>query len=190
MQHLMIDLETMGSRFDAPIVSIGAVFFRPETGELGKTFQAFVDIESAFQFGRANGSTVKWWLQQSDEARQAAIKGTRDLPFVLQKFTEFYKQISPDAAVWGNGATFDISILDYAYQRVMQKTPPWGFWLVRDCRTIKDIASHLNIDTNLTKGVAHTPLDDAKNQAAWVSAMWQGLKGSVVPAPVDEFDVG
>lgn len=32
MNNLMIDLETMGKKPNAPIVSIGAVFFEPETG--------------------------------------------------------------------------------------------------------------------------------------------------------------
>ncbi|EFG5492709.1 exonuclease, partial [Escherichia coli] len=31
--HLMIDLETMGKNPDAPIISIGAIFFDPQTGE-------------------------------------------------------------------------------------------------------------------------------------------------------------
>ncbi len=36
MNNLMIDLETMGKNKDAPIVSIGAVFFTPETGASDK----------------------------------------------------------------------------------------------------------------------------------------------------------
>lgn len=38
MNNLMIDLETMGKNKDAPIVSIGAVFFTPETGDIGQEF--------------------------------------------------------------------------------------------------------------------------------------------------------
>jgi hypothetical protein len=34
----MIDLESMGKKPNAPIVSIGAVFFNPQTGELGQEF--------------------------------------------------------------------------------------------------------------------------------------------------------
>ncbi|MBB7500716.1 3'-5' exoribonuclease, partial [Escherichia coli] len=33
--HLMIDLETMGKNPDAPIISIGAIFFDPQTGDMG-----------------------------------------------------------------------------------------------------------------------------------------------------------
>ncbi|KAA2177619.1 RecE family exodeoxyribonuclease, partial [Escherichia coli] len=32
--HLMIDLETMGKNPDAPIISIGAIFFDPQTGDM------------------------------------------------------------------------------------------------------------------------------------------------------------
>lgn len=42
MNNLMIDLETMGKNKDAPIVSIGAVFFTPETGDIGQEFYAVV----------------------------------------------------------------------------------------------------------------------------------------------------
>ncbi|EFH1644304.1 exonuclease, partial [Escherichia coli] len=33
--HLMLDLETMGKNPDAPIISIGAIFFDPQTGDMG-----------------------------------------------------------------------------------------------------------------------------------------------------------
>lgn len=34
MNNLMIDLETMGKKPNAPVVSIGAVFFDPQSGKL------------------------------------------------------------------------------------------------------------------------------------------------------------
>ncbi|MCF4024308.1 RecE family exodeoxyribonuclease, partial [Escherichia coli] len=42
--HLMIDLETMGKNPDAPIASIGAVFFDPQTGEQGPEFSKIIDM--------------------------------------------------------------------------------------------------------------------------------------------------
>ncbi|MCV5360349.1 3'-5' exoribonuclease, partial [Escherichia coli] len=38
MKHLMIDLETMDNKPTSAIASIGAVFFDPETGEMGEQF--------------------------------------------------------------------------------------------------------------------------------------------------------
>ncbi|EIN44929.1 exonuclease, partial [Escherichia coli O157:H7] len=41
--HLMIDLETMGKNPDAPIISIGAIFFDPQTGDMGPEFSKTID---------------------------------------------------------------------------------------------------------------------------------------------------
>ncbi len=47
MNNLMTDLETMGKKSIAPIVSIGGVFFDPQTGKLGPEFYKAVSLESA-----------------------------------------------------------------------------------------------------------------------------------------------
>ncbi len=35
MNNLMLDIETLGVSMDAPLISIGAVFFEPLTGKWG-----------------------------------------------------------------------------------------------------------------------------------------------------------
>ncbi|HBL9215174.1 exonuclease, partial [Escherichia coli] len=64
--HLMIDLETMGKNPDAPIISIGAIFFDPQTGDMGPEFSKTIDLETAG--GVIDRDTIKWWLKQSREA--------------------------------------------------------------------------------------------------------------------------
>jgi hypothetical protein len=67
----MIDLETMGNKPNAPIVSIGAVFFDPSTGELGG-FYRVVSLKSSVDGGAIpDPETIMWWMQQSEEARMA-----------------------------------------------------------------------------------------------------------------------
>jgi hypothetical protein len=180
MRHIMIDLETMGTRYDAPVLAIGAVYFNPDTGETGDQFYQAVDIASAFRFGNATGDTVRWWMQQGDAARAAAIAGRASLPDALTAFRLFCRD---QPIVWGNGATFDISILEYAFEQATDSRAPWSYSDVRDCRTVKDIGSHLGIETrmNAAEGVPHHALDDARFQAGWVSAIWQALK----PRPVE-----
>ncbi|ENC2998925.1 3'-5' exoribonuclease, partial [Escherichia coli] len=63
--HLMIDLETMGKNPDAPIASIGAVFFDPQTGEQGPEFSKIIDMGTCG--GTVDISTIEWWLQRSGE---------------------------------------------------------------------------------------------------------------------------
>ncbi|EZB14017.1 exodeoxyribonuclease VIII, partial [Escherichia coli O157:H7 str. F7410] len=57
--HLMIDLETMGKNPDAPIISIGAIFFDPQTGDMGPEFSKTIDLETAG--GVIDRDTIKWW---------------------------------------------------------------------------------------------------------------------------------
>ncbi|EFG9970480.1 exonuclease, partial [Escherichia coli] len=64
--HLMIDLETMGKNPDAPIISIGAIFFDPQTGDMGPEFSKTIDLDTAG--GVIDRDTMKWWLKQSREA--------------------------------------------------------------------------------------------------------------------------
>ncbi|EKH0276163.1 3'-5' exoribonuclease, partial [Escherichia coli] len=64
--HMMIDLETMGKNPDAPLISIGAIFFDPQTGDMGPEFSKTIDLETAG--GVIDRDTIKWWLKQSREA--------------------------------------------------------------------------------------------------------------------------
>ncbi|NGI10233.1 exonuclease, partial [Escherichia coli] len=59
--HLMLDLETMGKNPDAPIISIGAIFFDPQTGDMGPEFSKTIDLETAG--GVIDRDTIKWWLK-------------------------------------------------------------------------------------------------------------------------------
>jgi hypothetical protein len=183
--HLMIDLETMGTEVNAPIISIGAVFFDPDIGELGDTFDEAIDLEDAFRWGKCSGSTVKWWMGQGDEARKRAIRGTQSSQEAFGKFLRFCaRESARSLQPWGNGASFDISMLDYAIPRITGQKMPWMFWNVRDCRTIKEIANGVVADyTNPREGVYHSALDDAIYQAKWVSHFWQHLRVGVCAAP-------
>lgn len=72
VNHLMIDLETMGTKPNAPVVAIGAVFFDPLSGELGPEYYTAVNLASAMEQGAVpDGDTIIWWLKQSPEARSA-----------------------------------------------------------------------------------------------------------------------
>ncbi|EOR6896851.1 RecE family exodeoxyribonuclease, partial [Escherichia coli] len=74
--HLMIDLETMGKNPDAPIISIGAIFFDPQTGDMGPEFSKTIVLETAG--GVIDRDTIKWWLKQSREAQSAIM--TDEIP--------------------------------------------------------------------------------------------------------------
>ncbi|EPR0755562.1 3'-5' exoribonuclease domain-containing protein, partial [Escherichia coli] len=115
--HLMIDLETMGKNPDAPIISIGAIFFDPQTGDMGPEFSKTIDLETAG--GVIDRDVIKWWLKQSREAQSAIMTDEIPLDDALLQLREFIAEHSGEffVQVWGNGANFDNTILRRSYER-------------------------------------------------------------------------
>ncbi|SYA62066.1 exodeoxyribonuclease VIII [Klebsiella pneumoniae] len=182
-RHVMVDLETMGKKSNAPVVSIGAVIFDPATGFLGETFYKVVSLESAVSWGaEIDPSTVIWWMKQSSEARsEIANDNAIQLDDALLKFSEFVLENIPGgyktAQIWGNGATFDNTILRSSYERACLDCP-WGYWNDRDVRTMVELGKAIGFDAKTSipfEGERHNALADAQHQARYVSAIWQRL---------------
>ncbi|EHE8222811.1 exonuclease [Escherichia coli] len=175
--HLMIDLETMGKNPDAPIISIGAIFFDPQTGDMGPEFSKTIDLETAG--GVIDRDTIKWWLKQSREAQSAIMADEIPLDDALLQLREFIDENSGEffVQVWGNGANFDNTILRRSYER--QGIPcPWRYYNDRDVRTIVELGKAIDFDARTAipfEGERHNALDDARYQAKYVSAIWQKL---------------
>ncbi|MBS9422243.1 3'-5' exoribonuclease [Photorhabdus caribbeanensis] len=174
----MLDLETMGTGHNAAIVSIGAVFFNPNTGDTGDTFYSPVDLASSISYGgTVDGDTVRWWLQRSDEAR-GEIYGC-ELPTLFSALYELseFTQTDADIKVWGNGATFDNIILRSAYENCGIPIF-WHFWNDRDVRTIVELGHKIGIDPKNDmqfEGERHNAIDDAIHQAKYVSVIYREL---------------
>ena len=178
MNHIMIDLETLGTSPQAPILSIGAVFFDPDTGDIGATYHRKLDFEQACAGRAIDPSTVKWWFQQSDEARSALLGDGESggQHSALRCLKSFVYHASDEPVVWGNGATFDISMLEDNYRQLGMDVP-WKFYNVRDVRTIVDLAKGIVERSDFEfEGVKHDALADALHQAKYVSAMWRALR--------------
>ncbi|HBB2426644.1 TPA: 3'-5' exoribonuclease domain-containing protein [Escherichia coli] len=175
--HLMIDLETMGKNPDAPIISIGAIFFDPQTGDMGPEFSKTIDLDTAG--GVIDRDTIKWWLKQSREAQSAIMTDEIPLDDALLQLREFIDENSGEffVQVWGNGANFDNTILRRSYER--QGIPcPWRYYNDRDVRTIVELGKAIDFDARTAipfEGERHNALDDARHQAKYVSAIWQKL---------------
>lgn len=181
-RHLMVDLETMGKKSNAPIVSIGAVFFNPNTGNTGAEFYTAVSLESAMLHGGVpDAGTIIWWLKQSPEARSAiAMADTMTLINALELFSDFISENSDagsDVQVWGNGASFDNVILRSSYDRANIECP-WKFRNDRDVRTMTELGKAIGINPRYDipfDGDMHNALSDARHQVKYVSAIWQKL---------------
>ena len=181
--HLMIDLETMGKNPDAPIISIDAIFFDPQTGDMGPEFSKTIDLETAG--GVIDRDVIKRWLKQSREAQSAIMTDEIPLDDALLQLREFIDENSGEffVQVWGNGANFDNTILRRSYER--QGIPcPWSYYNDRDVRTIVELGKAIDFDARTAtpfEGERHNALDDARYQAKYVSAIWQKL----IPSQAD-----
>lgn len=168
--HVMIDLETMGTRPDAPIIAIGAVAF--DAKAIHNEFYVVVDLaDSVAEGGVIDPSTVLWWMKQSDEARAAFAREGRALGLALGRFREWVGTYDV-SGVWGNGASFDNAILSEAYRR-MGNDAPWPFYMDRCYRTMKSI-SPVPMERG---GTHHNALDDARDQAIHLQMISKDMGG-------------
>lgn len=161
----MVDLETLGTSADAVIVSIGAVTFDPLRHQVIQKFYTPVNLHQPER--RIDPSTVKWWMTQSDAAREVFKAKGVSLAETLEQFATWVGDDMKDVYVWGNGASFDNAILADAYKRC-QIAAPWNFWNDRCYRTLKNL--YPAIPAGERTGVYHNALADAEYQA------WHAIK--------------
>lgn len=164
MTHIMLDLETLGTASNAAILSIGAVEFRPETSQVTRKFEVIVDPQSCVDAGlKIDVSTILWWLEQDNAAREQFRKPKIPLQQALHEFSKFALIGSNVGSVkiWGNGATFDNVIMANAYQATRLERP-WKYYNDMCFRTMKKLYPNVHQDPI---GISHRAVDDAEFQA-------------------------
>lgn len=170
--NIMIDIETMGNQSYSAIVNIAAVKFDLDTGVIGDTFYVDVDLQSCIDIGlTVNASTVSWWLQQNETAREKIYRAPRlSIQDALNGLSEF---INTDDYVWGNSPRFDCGILQNAYHR-LNIPIPWNFRNERCVRTLVSFAPEIKARFSFT-GAAHDAIVDCINQIGYVCEIWKSL---------------
>ncbi len=176
--HLMIDIETLGINISKNIVilSIAAVEFDLKTGELGREFYERVDIQSCLDLGmKVDASTLFWWLKQNPISKNELFNGDGDnILNVLNKLTYFIKSLNYDVEVWGNGISFDLSILTNAYVVCGFKEVPWNTKKERDVRTLVSLLPEIKKNLSFN-GIRHNPIDDCKHQIKYCHMIWKTI---------------
>lgn len=174
IKHLMVDLETCGTKPYSAILTIGAYGFNFDNDE-AQQFYVPIRLKSCTDVGlRIDADTMKWWITQSDEARAAAFNDPTavDLPVALDMFTVFLN--SRPLTLWGNSARFDMGLLEAAYD-ACGKQAPWQFWREGCYRTIKNMPAAKAIKLQRV-GTFHHALDDAQSQALHLKQLNEALQ--------------
>lgn len=169
---IMLDLETLGRNSNSVILSIGAVEFNIETGETGREFYTTVDIQSCLDAGlKVGGNTLYFWLQQSEAARKAVSEPGFPIETALKKFENWMLDCPTEINIWGNGARFDIGILEDAFIACGYQDMPWYFRSERDVRTLVSFAPEVKENMPF-EGIYHHPISDCKHQIKYCSQIW------------------
>ncbi len=184
---IAIDCETLDTRPTAAVIAIGACGFDNITGKLHPTpFYCEITLDSAMRAGTVSGSTLAWWMQQNDAARQLFNESNdkTELSNGLMALGTWYRALSGSPSVWGNGP--DVAWLENAYARgTVGQKEPWSYWKVRDQRTIVNLAELLtpwNHSQVTFRGVKHNARDDAIHQATVIAAAYQALAQPAKPS--------
>lgn len=203
--EVMIDLETLSSRPDAAIVSIGAYRFDPNAEpelvlDSNRAFHVAISFQDALRYGHVDGDTLRWWFQQSDEARQSVLgssqgvwpastgrAGSQNLGERVYRLSEalewldvFLGGLTIEARYWSH-ATFDMPILEHAYT-MLGKRRPWNYTRCRDLRTLFDEAGYGNREKLFSEGpqrtgTHHSAMWDAffqARQVQWIRGLHRG----------------
>ncbi|MBL5901166.1 3'-5' exoribonuclease [Lelliottia amnigena] len=182
MNNLIIDIKRMDCTPTSAINSIGAVFFDPQTGEMGEQFYQRVSLDSCIGHNLTVGAgTVLWWMRQDSDVRSEILNDERlDLPLALANLEAFILEHSSPSSiqVWGNKEAFDTVILNNAVVASGFDEPLWLFQNERDVKTVVELSKTLGLNVhNIIKfeGIKHHALYDAIHQAKVVSYVWMYL---------------
>lgn len=167
---VMVDLETMSTRNNAAIVSIGAVKFwlnvDQDSFSPDQFFHMAVDLASSQDAGLdVDAETVKWWMQQDKEAQKALDRGV-DLDQALKAFSSWFPK---DAYIFGNGATFDNVILRSAYAATKLPYPA----IYKQDMCYRTLCRMSDVEPLKFDGVKHNALHDAMAQTKHLMAILQ-----------------
>jgi hypothetical protein len=191
-----MDIETLSTRAEALVLSIGICFFDDEKEQ---TFEEIVDSgielffcrESQMEKGRhISLSTIEWWNQQGDDAKRVLkaeeLITPRDFHPILESVCEAqglsYNWVKKFCRWFTRGPHFDIAISDHLFADY-NVTPPWKYYKVRDIRTWLECRG-LEDNLKLVKPagmVAHNALHDAAFDA------W--MMQQVIHKPLEQLEI-
>ena len=170
--HIMIDLETAGTRPGSAILTIGAIRFDPDLDDLGddprllppsRTFYRRIERGSGRSIGLTeHPDTLEWWRRQSPASRQEAFDAVPRHP-IAEVMSDFSDWCGQNPLPWSHGASFDVVLCETVFDRLGRR-PPWNFWDIRDTRTLYAFTGQ----KPARDGSHHHALHDACAQAAAV----------------------
>ena len=168
--HVVVDIETLGTIPGAPIVQIAAVAFDLGASEdEWELFEVKVDVRSLIYKEGISFDTLAWWVSQ-DKGTIDEVFGEAERLDIASALNSFHKWrgFTHTKNLWGNGAAFDNELLKAALLQYCGIREPWNFRIDRCFRTVKNLYKE-QVPEPPFIGTKHNALDDARHQARWLS---------------------
>jgi exodeoxyribonuclease VIII len=170
--HVMIDLETLGTKPGSIILSFAAVPFYID--QPWDSFYERIDYVSCEKAGfTKDRATLEWWSKQATDIREEAFSGTTPIETALNNFISYLSHLPGDVCIWGNGSDFDNVLLSTAYNQLGLVTP-WKYYNNRCYRTLKNIFPF--IPTPPPNAEKHSAIADAKWQAKHATSIFNYIR--------------
>ncbi len=196
-ENLMFDIETLGHRESAVILSLACI---PFSFNNLKKFSEYLDtgffvkfsvMEQMKKYNRTiSKDTIAWWEKQTPEAKQLSLPPKETDMTLMDGFVALSKFIHErtcynkyDSFVISRGCHFDFPIITHAYEESLRFSVPFNVFKIRDLRSFVDILtggnsgfypSQLVFDGDTTI-VKHNPLHDAAYDIYMCTKLIQSL---------------
>lgn len=165
--HVMIDLETLGTKVATNALSLGICLF--DKSGIYRSEEYFFQYDPRRQ---VSFDTLMWWAKQPGFSTLLEMSKTKGKPHG-QICNEIKEILPAKHYIWSNGANFDVPILESMFNQ--NNIPiPWPYWDVRCYRTLK--ATFPQIENGLINKSKHDALCDAEFQANAVIKYLKELK--------------
>ena len=166
----MLDIETLGTRPECVILTLGAVKFNPFDIDVepGPGLYMRIDVDEQLALGReVQEETLQWWMNQAEDVREEAL-GESDRVSLDTMYKDLNRFLVGAKNIWCQGPAFDMVILENIYRQCGWPTP-WQFWQIRDSRTLFGVHGDPRVKGKVG---LHNALEDCVSQAKGVQQVY------------------
>ena len=162
MKDLMLDIETLGTKYGSIITQIGACYFNRFTGEIGEELSLNIDmLDGAREGFKMDVGAVAFWFYQPNKS---FLEKTIQMRSAFEIYRKFAKKAQ---CVWSH-STFDFSMIQDACDRLGIEQIH-AYRKTKDIRTLMELAgTHKDDDQpEVSREDAHDALADCKHQVGY-----------------------
>lgn len=174
--NVMVDIETLSTRPNAMVLSIGAVLFDETYVSDGSVLITFGSsaLKEQKRLGRdIDPDTVMWWMGQGHQARDA-LTAQGDVVGLKEGLLGFEQYLhiaghgsAKNLTLWSMGSDFDLVILRTLYEDAGLLCP-FTHRQTACHRTLRHLYPHVTVEKPATF-IAHNAMHDAVQQARLAS---------------------